>query len=109
MKKVLSIALISTILLAGCSTVMETESTSDTVTEVTAEATESETEIIETETTVEITEPEETVYIRTQEQIDAAWEARLDYNGNGLEEIPLMNYKGERYSDAPEYDNIMLN
>ena len=107
MKKRISMVLISTILLAGCSTVKETEVTSETVTEVTAtEATENETEIIDTETTVEITEPEETGYIRTQEQIDAAWEARLAYNGNGLEEIPLMNYKGERYSDAPEYDNI---
>ena len=107
MEKKIAIALISTILLAGCSTVKETEATSETITEVTtAEVTESETEITETETTVEITEPEETGYVRTQEQIDAAWEARLDYNGSGLEEIPLMNYKGEHYSDAPEYDNI---
>ena len=93
MKRALSIVLISTILLAGCSTVKETDATSETVTEVVTEATESETEI--TETTVEITEPEETEYVRTPESIDAAWEARLEYD-DSMFEVPNVTYDGNK-------------
>ena len=51
-----------------------------------------ETSVQETESSI-IEEPVETLPPRTQEMIDAAWNERLNYNGSGADNIPVIDFE----------------
>ena len=71
-----------------------TSSESESITTTTSEAT--------TETT-EVTTIED---LRTQDVIDAAWEARLDYCGSGLDSIPIISEIHNEYGYILNVDSV---
>ena len=78
MKKSIVLGLVSLLMLSGC--------TQDIVPEDTSISTESS-EIVDTMTEG----TEQSIETRTQRSIDIAWDARLEYEGSGLDAIPNVN------------------